>query len=239
MLSGRSQWFENLDALKQVCRPVIIELWGHGRSASPESFEYYRHSAYIDYFEQIRNQIDADNWFVCGQSFGATLTFRYAVACPESVQGHIFTNSVSAFGGVDASAENQTRIDEQAALIRSQGRAILEQMPIHPRNARRLPKAARDALLRDADSLNPAGVANTLRHVADSSVVDLLPRLTMPNLLICGTREQPFADGRKIAEEHIPNLAVVAAEVGHAVNIQAADIFNKAVIEFIQHNRHL
>jgi pimeloyl-ACP methyl ester carboxylesterase len=233
MLSGRSQWIENIDALKQFCRPVILELWGHGRSASPESSDLYRHAAYIDFFEQIRKELNIENWFVCGQSFGATLTFRYAAACPERIKGHIFTNSVSAFGGVDSSTESQNRINEQAALIDAHGKSILEQMPIHPKQAKRLPEASRNALLRDADILNPGGVANTLRHVADSSVVDILSQVTMPNLLVCGTREKSFAQGREIAELHIANLETVTADVGHAVNIQAADIFNKAVIEFI------
>jgi pimeloyl-ACP methyl ester carboxylesterase len=210
MLSGRSQWLENIDALKQRCRPVILELWGHGRSASPESSDLYRHSAYTDYFEQIRNDLSIDSWFVCGQSFGATLT---------------------------ASAESQTRIQEQAALIDSHGRAILEQMPIHPKQAKRLPEATRHALLRDADRLDPGGVAKTLRHVADSSITDILSQVTVPNLLVCGTRERPFAQGRKIAEEHLARLEIVTADVGHAVNIQASDIFNSAVAEFIhQHD---
>lgn len=238
MLSGRSQWLENIAALTQVCRPVILELWGHGRSASPESSDLYRPSAYVNCFERIRKDMGVDDWFVCGQSFGATLTFRYVVACPERIKGHIFTNSVSAFGGVDSSAESQTRIHEQAALIDSHGKSILEQMPIHPKHAKRLPEATRKALLRDADSLNPAGIANTLRHVADSSVTDILSRVTVPNLLICGTREKPFAQGRKIAEERLANLEIVTADVGHAVNIQAADIFNKAVIEFIHQHQN-
>lgn len=238
MLSGRSQWLENIDALKQICRPVILELWGHGRSASPESSDLYRHSAYIDCFERIRDEIGINDWFVCGQSFGATLTFRYVVAYPERIKGHIFTNSVSAFGGVDSSAESQKIIHEQAALIDLHGRSILEQMSIHPKNARRLPEATRNALLRDADILNPGGIAHTLRHVADSSVADILFQVTVPNLLVCGTREKAFAQGRKIAEERISNLDVVTADVGHAVNIQASDIFNKAVIEFIHQHEN-
>lgn len=238
MLSGRSQWLENIDALKQFCRPVILELWGHGRSASPESSELYRHSAYIEFFEHIRKELGIDTWFVCGQSFGATLTFRYVATCPERIKGHIFTNSVSAFGGVDSSAENQHRIDAQADLIVAHGRSILEQMPIHPKHAKRLRPATQNALLRDADSLNPLGIANMLRHIADASVTDILSQVTVPNLLVCGTREKTFEQGRKIAEERIARLDIVTADVGHAVNIQAADVFNKAVIAFIhQHEK--
>jgi hypothetical protein len=34
-LSSRSQWRLNLAALAGVVRPVVVELWGHGRSPAP------------------------------------------------------------------------------------------------------------------------------------------------------------------------------------------------------------
>ena len=234
MLSGRSQWAANLDSLETVCRPVILELWGHGRSDSPDSPELYRLAAYTDFFESIRTDLGADDWFVCGQSFGATVTFRYVVSHSDRIRGHIFTNSVSAFGGVDNSEENQQRIAEQALRIESEGLPLLEKMPIHPKHASRLPEAFHKALLADAALLNPHGVANTMRYVANSSVTDILPNIVVPNLLVSGVHEKAFKPGQKIAKEAIPELEVVEADAGHAVNIQAADVFNEAVIKFIK-----
>ena len=40
-LSGRSQWKLNLAALSEVVQPVVLELWGHGRSPSPEDVARY------------------------------------------------------------------------------------------------------------------------------------------------------------------------------------------------------
>ena len=34
-LSSRAQWLPNLNQLSTVCRPVVVELFGHGRSTSP------------------------------------------------------------------------------------------------------------------------------------------------------------------------------------------------------------
>ncbi|PON15417.1 hypothetical protein C2W62_23895 [Candidatus Entotheonella serta] len=44
-LSSRSQWKLNLDALCQVSRPVVVELWGHGRSPSPDDPHCYHSDA--------------------------------------------------------------------------------------------------------------------------------------------------------------------------------------------------
>ena len=57
MLCSRAQWLWNLPALKRVCRPVTVELWGHGRSPSPETVGHYAPKHYITEFEAIREQL--------------------------------------------------------------------------------------------------------------------------------------------------------------------------------------
>ncbi|WP_419922725.1 alpha/beta fold hydrolase [Candidatus Poriferisodalis sp.] len=41
-LGSRSYWDDNIAALAEVCQPVVIELWGHGRSPSPADTNRYR-----------------------------------------------------------------------------------------------------------------------------------------------------------------------------------------------------
>ena len=41
-LSSRAQWRPNLEGLRRFCRPVVVELWGHGRSPTPDDPEAYR-----------------------------------------------------------------------------------------------------------------------------------------------------------------------------------------------------
>jgi pimeloyl-ACP methyl ester carboxylesterase len=57
--------------------------------------------------------------------------------------------------------------------------------------------------------------------------------LRVPTLLVCGERETRFMALRAFAEHEIPGLQVVGANAGHAVNIQAAEVFNTAVIDFL------
>ena len=53
-LSSNAQWIENIDALSEICRPVTAELFGHGRSPSPDGVEYYHPNHYVSEFEKIR-----------------------------------------------------------------------------------------------------------------------------------------------------------------------------------------
>jgi len=232
MLSGRSQWLLNLPALIEVCRPVVVELWGHGRSPAPDDPSFYSYPSYLDSFEKIRSQLGIDKWFVCGQSFGATLTIRYAIQHSEKTMGQIFTNSASALVGV-TTQQNSPDLQKQADAITLGGLKLIEQMRIHPRHARNLPEVVHKALLADADLIKPQAIANIFRYITVASVIDLLPQNSVPSLLVCGSREKSFTPGRITAEQKMPHLKVVMAEAGHAVNIQQADIFNQAVIDFI------
>src|SRR5689334_16889576 len=82
-LSSRSHWLPNLEALSEVCRPVTVELWGHGRSPSPTDPAAYDPSAYPAAFGRVREEIGCERWFVCGQSLGAAFTLRYALDRPD------------------------------------------------------------------------------------------------------------------------------------------------------------
>lgn len=233
MLSSRSQWTPNLSALKRIARPVVVELFGHGRAPSPESVEVYHPDAYVEGFDRIRAQLGVSRWLICGQSLGAALTLRYALRFPERVIAQVFTNSNSALaesGWEERMRRGQERFSDEIAR---EGRAALERMPVHPLHSRHLPPAIRDALVADAALHSPEGIARTVRYtVPPSSVREQIDQLRVPTLLTVGAREKRFADHAKYAREKIPGLESVALEAGHAVNLEAAAGFDRAVVDF-------
>ncbi len=237
ILSGRSLWQPNLAALSAVSRPVVVELWGHGRSPSPDAPDLYRPAAYVRAFEKLRAELGVESWLVCGQSFGAALTLRYAFDHPERVIAQAFTNSASALGDAEWVARMRDGAPAFADEIERGGSAAIERMPIHPRNARRLPAEYREAVLADASLVTPRGLAHTLRHgVPESSVRPRLPENRVPTLLVCGEREVGFRPQREAAEREMPQLEVVGIDAGHAVNLEAAEAFDRAVTSFVEHH---
>jgi pimeloyl-ACP methyl ester carboxylesterase len=236
-LSGRSQWRPNLEALSRVCRPVVVELWGHGRSPSPDDAALYHPDAYVEGFEELREELGAARWFICGQSLGGALTLRYSLTHPERLMAQIFTNSNAGLADAEWIAARRTSALQQAEAIERKGRDALEELPVHPIRARRLPAEAQAALLEDAALHDPRGIARTLRYTTPHTpVADRVREIRVPTLLVCGERERRFAPLREFAEREIPGLKVVGAEAGHAVNIEAADAFNRAAVDFIQHH---
>lgn len=233
-LSSRAQWRPNLAALGKVCRPVVLELLGHGRSPAPQRAAAYTPEGYVAALEAIRRSLGIERWFICGYSLGGALTLRYALAHPGRVIGQMFTNSMSAFAGAKLARQWAVGAEREGERIASGGLAAIERIAVHPRNARRLPQDIHRALVADAALLKPLGIANTLRFTTPfASVRDAVCDNRVPSLLACGRFEKRFQPHRAFAKANMPHLQVVDLDAGHAVNMQDAAGFNRAACAFI------
>ena len=236
-LSSSAQWMHNLQALSSVCTPVTVDLWGHGASPAPADERYYHPSAYITALEQIRRDLAADRWYMCGYSIGAGITIGYTLTHPEHIIAHLFTNSSSGFA--DTKQVDRWRADAQSSAenILTGGLRAIERIAVHPRFAKRLPKDVYAALLADAQKLSPLGVANTLKQTTPNvSVRAAVGKNPKPALLCYGSKEKRFADAKDWAAKHMANLTITDLDAGHAVNMEDSSGFNRCVTEFL--SRH-
>jgi 2-succinyl-6-hydroxy-2,4-cyclohexadiene-1-carboxylate synthase len=237
-LSNRAQWMLNIEGLAKVARPVIVELWGHGRSPAPESPEAYRPKSYVRTFEGIRQRLGISKWLLCGQSLGAGLTLRYALEHPERIMAQVFTNTTSGLREIMDPTEDLEAAAWVAENILKEGRPGLEKIPVHPAKARHLPSDVKEALLADCSSLSVLGVANTIRYtIPEISVSRELHQNQVPALLVCGKQEKRFKPLRDFAEARMPLLEIADLDGGHAVQIEAAAEFNDRVTAFF--NKHI
>ena len=237
-LSSRAQWIPNIEALYQVARPVVVELFGHGRSPSPDDGASYTPAAYVAEFERIRAALGVERWFICGQSLGAALTLRYALDHPRRVIAQVFTNSTSALAEDGWTRAVRPAMEAHAQRIEKEGRAFIEAHPLNAARSRRLPAQLRAAFAADCLLHDPRGIALTGLHtVPGSSVRRRIADNVVPSLLVVGEREERFVAHRRFAEDTMPDLRVVGLDAGHAVNLEAADAFNAALRAFLAEAR--
>ena len=88
---------------------------------------------------------------------------------------------------------------------------------------------------------NPVGLAHMARNVMgqhDTAVISILGDIKVPALVLVGDRDTPFLKSSEYMAKAIPNAEhVVIPSAGHAPNIDNADAFNKAVLDFL--NKHV
>ncbi|MGI9616490.1 MAG: alpha/beta fold hydrolase [Acidimicrobiales bacterium] len=236
-LTGAVYWNTNLPALRTVCSPVVIDLWGHGDSPSPDDPAHYRPAGLVAAFERLRAALGHDTWFVGGHSLGTALALHYAIANPKRIPGLIITNSNSGFAETGAGGNNERRVRASLALadrIDAAGMEAFADHPLNPSVSKRLPAAARAELIEAFGKHDPIGLARMLRSTtANATAVDRVHELTMPTLLTWGVYEKRFAPAVELARDHIANLTVAELQAGHPVNLHDPDGFDRAVMAFI------
>ena len=232
-LSSRRHWLPNRAALSQHFRTILVELPAHGRSPAPPDPAAYQPEALAASLDAVREKLGIARWHICGQSFGAGLTLRYAIMHPDRVIGQVFTNGNVTLRppfGPEQTAANAERV----ARLREFGREELRQQKFHPRFAKRFPPDIREMLTEDADRIDLDGMIKLLGITLPILTVrPIFAETTVPTLLVNGRWERAFQPLRDWAAGALPSLRVVDLEGGHSINIEQPEAFNEAVIDFL------
>jgi len=226
-MSSNLQWAPNWDALRRAFRVVAVELWGHGKSPAPETPALYTVDRYVDELARIRQEFGGRHWWICGQSFGAGIAIRAALANPETLQGLIITNSRSALNDVSAEAGSAGDLDSWQAVDK-------RSLPFHPCHARRFPAELKQRMEVAANAIPPYALWQATSTTArDLSCRGLVGQLAVPTLLVNGRYEKSFQADRDFAASANPSIEIVDLDAGHSVNIEAPSAFERAVVDFV------
>ncbi len=234
ILTCRAHWLLNLPAFHDAgFRSVTVELFGHGSSPAPQEEAAYHPDRYSERFSALRELVEAERWFVVGQSLGAALTLNYAMSQPDEVIAHVVTNSHSAFGELER-IRNPEAARERAQVMIDGGIDAVMRHPLNPRRARAFDPAHR-AEFDDAMLLStPAGIARTMMYTSPHTPLrHRLPTNPVHTLLIAGDREEAFTPAREWVETNAANFRVERVSATHAVNISAAEDFNRISLQFL------
>lgn len=229
-LSSRNHWRPN--ALSGHFRCIRVELPGHGFSPAPASPREYTPDALEQAVDAVRLRLGIERWFICGQSFGAGITLRHALARPEAVIAQAFTNSNGALRAEwtgELLAAHEARIED----VYRHGKDALRRFAFHPAHARRFPADIRDILAADADACDVGAILNLMREATTRlSVSGRLDELRVPTLLINGTRERGFQAARDRLAARFSGIDIVDLDGGHSINIEQPEAFDAALIRF-------
>ncbi|MHA7901601.1 MAG: alpha/beta fold hydrolase [Henriciella sp.] len=232
-LMSRAIWQDNLSTLEDHVRPILIELPGHGHASTSVADKALTFDRMVTELESVRRALGVSHWFLCGHSFGAALAIAYAYAHPNRVLGIAFTNARAALGALE-SARSDASFSALIARLKAGNKNALRLIPAHPRNMRSLSPSLHAALLDDAEKLAPEIIANLLEHaLPDADMSTRLAALSSRVLLVNGLRERGFQPVRKKLEERAQDIAIIDIDAGHSVNAEAPQLFNAALLDFI------
>ena len=213
-------------ALASANRLILVDLIGHGQSASPADVARYSMESCVSDVLAVLDALSFERANVLGYSMGGRVALCLATIAPERVQTLLLESASPGIEDPAARAARATADDALAARIERHGiaafvseweaqplLALAENVPIDVRQARH------DQRLRN----NPHGLANSLRGMGTGrqpSLWDRLPHLEVPTRLLVGERDNRFRDICRRMRERLPHAELtVCPGSGHTVHL--------------------
>lgn len=220
-------------------RVILWDYRGHGKSQSPEDPSAYSLDLVL---EDMRCVLDwaapGRRAVVGGLSFGGLASLHFALRYPERSRALLLFDSGPGFKNREAQAGWEAQVGRIADRLEKigfegyvEGRAALTAIGRHAE----LPAA--QAAGRAIQAQNPSGVARFGRRVVGPArgVIDDLVDIALPALVLVGEQDTAYARAGEVMAAKLPKAThVVIPAAGHVANIEQADAFNRAVIEFLE-----
>jgi pimeloyl-ACP methyl ester carboxylesterase len=219
-------------------RAVLWDYRGHGLSDAPEDLERYSMARVVaDLGEVLDWAAPGRRAVVGGLSFGGLASLHFALAHPERVRALLLVASGPGFKNPEAQARWEAQVDRIASRLEERGfegyvdgRAAPTAIGLRPE----LPaaQAAGRAIL----AQDPRAVARFGRRVAGPvpGAIDALPGIRVPALVLVGERDADYLRAAEVMASRIPGAKhVLVPRAGHVVNVEEADAFNRAMLDFL------
>jgi len=177
--ASSAMWKPNLRALTEKRRVVTWDMRGHGRSDSPRDPASYSESASVADIAAILDACGIARAAIGGLSLGGYLSLAFHLTHPARVAALLLCDTGPGFRQVEARERWNAYAVSRAEALEQQGLAALSTSPevgAGPHDPNGLALAARGILT---------------QH--DSRILDSLPSVRVPTLIVVGEHDTPFS----------------------------------------------
>ena len=215
-------WDGQIDALSRDHTLVLWDMRGHGASDYPTNPAAYSEDATVADMAAILDAVGAATAIIGGLSLGGYMSLAFHLRHPERCRALLIIDTGPGFKNDQARDAWNTRSLGTAARFDAEGLA-----PLTTGTAERAKSRHRDA----------TGLAHAARGMLtqrDAGVINSLPGIKVPSLVLVGSRDTPFLIATDYMAAKIAGATkVVIADAGHAANIDQPAAFNQAVLAFL------
>jgi pimeloyl-ACP methyl ester carboxylesterase len=214
-------WQGQLDALAAEYRVIAWDMRGHGQTDSPDHPEAYSEAATVDDMAAVLDAAGVEKAVIGGLSLGGYMSLAFNVKYPERVLAlMLFDTGPGYKNPVGREGWNETAL-ARAKAFEENG----------------LESLGRGAEVRIAQHRSAQGLAHAARGMLaqfDSRIIESLPDIKVPTMVLVGENDQPFIGASQYMATKIPGARLVTLSgAGHAANIDQPDAFNEAVRRFL------
>jgi pimeloyl-ACP methyl ester carboxylesterase len=219
--SASKMWQGQIAALSKQHKLVLWDMRGHGQSDYPADQAAYSEALTVADMAALLDAVGANTAIVGGLSLGGYMSLAFYRAHPDRVRALLIIDTGPGFKKDDArevwnrrALDTGDRFDRGLEVLKSASR---ERSSVTHRDASGLARAARGMLTQ-----------------RDARVIENLPNVKVPSLIVVGADDTPFLAASDYMAAKIPGASkVVIPAAGHAVNIDQPQAFIDAVLPFL------
>ena len=214
-----AMWDPNIAALSAQRQVITWDLRGHGRSGCPDEPGEYTQAACVEDMVAVLDAAGAAQAVLGGLSLGGYLSLAFCLRYPERVAALLLCDTGPGFRSDEARQRWNDRAAGTASRLERDGLAALR------------------GGLRYAVESTPRGLALAARGILtqqDARVIDSLPSIAVPVLVLVGARDEAFLGAADYATAKIPGARqAVIPDAGHMCNIDQPELFDEQVLKFL------
>ena len=221
--TGR-MWAPQRPALEPTHRLVTWDMRGHGETDSPGDPAQYSTDLTVADLRGLLAHCGIDRAVVGGLSLGGYVSLAFYRQHPELVRALVICDSGPGYRNDAARTAWNQRAHERAADLEARGLDAL----------RASSREMQDAIRRHRSAQGLAHAARGMLAQADASVIDSLPAIRVPTLVVVGDQDGPFIAPCEYMAKKIPGARLeVIAGAGHASNLDQPQAFNRVLLDFL------
>ena len=221
--STSAMWHGQIEALAKDHKLILWDMRGHGQSDYPDDPNAYSEALTVGDMAAILDAAGAVSAIIGGLSLGGYMSLAFYRAHLSRTRALLIIDTGPGFRKDEPREAWNARALATADKLDREGLEVLksatrERATATHRNAKGLARAARGMLTQ-----------------RDAAVMELLPDIKVPSLIVVGADDTPFLAASDYMAAKIPGAQkVVIPAAGHAVNIDQPKAFVDAVVPFLK-----
>lgn len=220
--STAQMWDGQIAALSQSHKLILWDMRGHGQSDYPDDPAAYSEAHTVEDIAALLDAVGANNAIVGGLSLGGYMSLAFHRAHPGRVRALLIIDTGPGFKKDEAREAWNARAMETATRFDREGLEMLQSF------------SRERSTVRHRDATGLAHAARGMLAQRDARVIESLPDIKVPSLIVVGADDTPFLAASDYMAAKIPQAQkVVIPAAGHAVNIDQPQAFIDAVLPFL------
>src|SRR5919106_3701977 len=176
--ASTGMWQGQIAAFQDTVRLIPWDMRGHGQSDSPEEQALYSHAHTIEDMRAILDHLHIEQAVIAGHSLGGFMSLVFHLRYPMRVKALVLQGCGPGYRNPDARAAWNERAEQRARRLEERGLDALG-------------GGSEVRISRQGSALGLAKAARGILSQVDASVIDSLPSIRVPTLIIVGDGDEP------------------------------------------------